>query len=148
MFEEKHIFEYEKGEKYNIICNHARFNSQRMNSVMTNQNTRIVTIMRDPLHQFESTAVYFNFYRFFNMSKKENVLEAFFKLSTKEIRKHVKESNRAGRRMVKNPITFDLGFDAWDERVEEQVRPPLYMKSMLFFHSCVIGVSCGKSQFI
>ena len=125
MFEEKHIFEYKKGEKYNIICNHARFNGQRMNSVMTNQNTRIVTIMRDPLYQFESTAVYFNFYRNFNMSKKENILEAFFKLSTKEIREHVKKSNRAGRRLVKNPITFDLGFDTWDERKEEQVRPPL-----------------------
>ena len=85
MFDEKYIFEHEKGDKYNIICDHARFNKERMLNVMKEGKTKIVTIIRDPLNHFESTAVYFNFERLFGMrkimNKSENILEAFFKLS-------------------------------------------------------------------
>ena len=58
LFHESYVFEHTKNKTYNIICNHAIFHRERMLKIMKSNETKIVTIVRDPLYQFESAAVY------------------------------------------------------------------------------------------
>uniref|UniRef100_A0A7M5V5D7 Uncharacterized protein n=1 Tax=Clytia hemisphaerica TaxID=252671 RepID=A0A7M5V5D7_9CNID len=48
------------GTEPNILCNHARFNKQPMTDLMPN-DTVYVTILRNPISQFESSFSYMTF---------------------------------------------------------------------------------------
>lgn len=114
-FEEKYVFEHKAGMKYNILCNHARFHRDRMLKLMADKDTKIVTIIRDPLYQFESTAVYLNFYALFRINRKLNLLDAFFNKSKADIYARTKRRNTHNVFLVKNPITYDMGYPTWRE---------------------------------
>ena len=114
-FREKYIFEHSHGDKYNILCNHARFHKERMMNIMESKKARIVTIIRDPLYQFESAAVYFDYYDLFKINRKLNLVDAFFNKSRTEICNRTKISNSPVAFLVKNPVTYDLGFPTWKD---------------------------------
>ena len=75
-FTEWTVFEHTGGKKYNIICNHARFNKKRMLKIIKGNDTKIITIIRDPLYQFESMNVYYRFYDLFKLDRKKNYSES------------------------------------------------------------------------
>merc|ERR1712226_640928 len=93
-FRQKYVFEHLPHMKYNMLCNHARFQKERMVDIMASKNTKIVTIIRDPLYQFESTAVYLNFYAMFGINRQANLLDAFFNKSKLEIYNRTKKETR------------------------------------------------------
>ncbi|KAJ7379642.1 galactose-3-O-sulfotransferase 1 [Desmophyllum pertusum] len=51
------------GEPAHVLCNHARYNRPAMDVVM-HGDTKYITILRDPVYQFESTFNYMELYRF------------------------------------------------------------------------------------
>ncbi len=53
--------------EYNILTHHSRFNYQSMSSLMP-KDTVFVTMLRDPLYQFESTFDYFHLNKFWNIT--------------------------------------------------------------------------------
>ena len=112
-FQESYVFEHTKDKTYNIICNHARFHRERMLKVMQSNETKIVTVIRDPLYQFESTAVYLNFASLFKLNRKVNIIDAFFNKSTEEIYNRTLYPNTANIYLTKNPIAYDMGFRTW-----------------------------------
>ena len=114
-FQKKFVFEYSPGKKYNIICNHARFNKRRMLEIMQSDDTKIVTIIRDPLYQFESTSSYLNFRSIFSLNKSLNVLEQFFNKSKEDIYKRTLYRNTKNLFLVKNPVAYDMGKRTWME---------------------------------
>ena len=77
LFNESYIFEHSKYKTYNIICNHAIFHRERMLTIMESNDTKIITIIRDPLYQFESAAVYYGFRSIFKLNREINILDAF-----------------------------------------------------------------------
>ncbi|CAM1306314.1 Uncharacterised protein r2_g1608 [Pycnogonum litorale] len=56
-----------KNRKYNVICQHLVFNEKEIEAVME-PDTLYVSILRDPVTQFESLYHYFNMFQFFNMN--------------------------------------------------------------------------------
>lgn len=114
-FEDKYVLGYKPGIKYNILMNHARFHRDRMLNIMADKDTKIVTIIRDPLYQFESAVVYYKFKTLFDLDNKLNMLDAFFIKSKEDIYARVKERKTDNEVLAKNPITYDMGFSAWNE---------------------------------
>ena len=112
-FQESYVFEHTKNKTYNVICNHARFHREKMLKIMQSNETKIVTIIRDPLYQFESTAVYLNFASLFKLNRKVNIIDAFFNKSTEEIHNRTLYPNTANIYLAKNPIAYDMGFRTW-----------------------------------
>lgn len=114
-FEDKYVLGYKPGMKYNILMNHARFHRDRMLNIMADKDTKIVTIIRDPLYQFESAVVYYKFKTLFDLDNKLNMLDAFFIKSKEDIYARVKERKTDNEVLAKSPITYDMGFSAWNE---------------------------------
>ena len=114
-FQETDLFEHSTGDKYNILCNHAIFNKERMLNIMESKDTKIVTIVRDPLHQFESISKYYYFARLFSLNETANVLDQFFNKSFKDVFE-ISYKNPYNMGLAKNPITFDMGKDTWNQR--------------------------------
>ena len=113
LFHESYVFEHTKNKTYNIICNHAIFHRERMLKIMKSNETKIVTIVRDPLYQFESAAVYYRFHSIFKLNRNINILDAFFNKSENEIYEEVLHQNNEDSFLVKNPVAFDMGFRSW-----------------------------------
>ncbi|XP_066922081.1 uncharacterized protein [Clytia hemisphaerica] len=115
------VFEHKKNQRYNMLANHARYNRKKMLSVMKEpQKTKFVTILRDPLRQLESSAVYFHFERMFKIPK-ENLVDHFLE-KVEEDRNMIWNMTRKPRGnmyLVKNPNAFDLGFPTWLEDEEK-----------------------------
>ena len=97
------------------MCNHAIFHRERMLTIMESNDTKIITIIRDPLYQFESAAVYYGFRSIFKLNREINILDAFFGKSKEEIYKQMLNDSSEERFMVKNPVAFDMGFRAWSD---------------------------------
>ena len=113
VFDESYVFEHTKNKTYNIICNHAIFHRERMLKIMKSNETKIVTIVRDPLYQFESAAVYYRFQSIFKLNHSIDILDAFFNTSKNEIYEEVLHQNNEDSFLVKNPVAFDMGFRSW-----------------------------------
>ena len=113
VFNESYVFEHTKNKTYNIICNHAVFHRERMLKIMESNETKIVTIIRDPLYQFESAAVYYGFHRILKLNRKISILDAFFDKSKDEIYHQIWNHENENKFMVKNPVAFDMGFRTW-----------------------------------
>ena len=117
-FRSTYVFEHEAGRKYNLFANHARFSKQQIQRVMKDPtHTKFVTILREPLHQLESSAVYFKYHRFFNL-REENLIENFLKKTVQDrdgLRNLIRRSRFSVLNLVKNPNAFDLGYRTWVE---------------------------------
>ncbi|PFX24941.1 Galactosylceramide sulfotransferase [Stylophora pistillata] len=101
------------GKPPNILCNHARYNKVPMNWLFPKENSRYITILRDPVMQFESIFNFFHmWYRFYGLQQASFKLEAFLDNSTLYF-DQIKE--KVGRyitlNLIKNPALFDLGLD-------------------------------------
>ena len=110
----RHVFEYSDGVAYNFICNHAKYDKVQMSRVFA-RAPKIITIVRDPLYQFESCAVYFNFKHYYKLPNRTNVIDAFFEKNQTEIHELFKKPKSHNMLLVKNPIAHDLNFDIWNQ---------------------------------
>ena len=110
--------------KPNMLCSHARYNRAVLDRVMPN-DTIYVTILRDPVTQFESTFSYMTFGEMLGISNETDPLEAFFKnpkevlinyLLTQDLR-----INSDRLKLVRNGMFFDLGLESKDFENKEKV---------------------------
>ncbi|XP_065655571.1 galactose-3-O-sulfotransferase 3-like isoform X2 [Hydra vulgaris] len=121
-FDDTFLFKHSNKDKYNIIFNHAVFNKENMIKIMASNNTKIVTIIREPYSQLESTANYFNFRKFYSLRKDLPLLEALFKMSDEDLKRFLHSSDptmgEGAFYLTKNPNSFDMGFDVWNDSSE------------------------------
>ena len=91
------------------MCFHMRFNYEEVKSVLTSNETKYVTIIREPLHHFESS------FKFFH-----NIVPSFQRVSDKtslekwidHASNHVKYSHHSAfSDLEKNSMFFDFGYD-------------------------------------
>ncbi|XP_017163198.1 galactosylceramide sulfotransferase isoform X2 [Poecilia reticulata] len=127
------VKDYRPGECFNILCNHMRFNYQEVSKLLP-PNTLYVTILRDPVHLFESAFHYFQkiiplTWRISGNNKLTEFLnnpEAFYSLEA------------INSFYLKNLLFFDFGFDnnlkANDPRVMKEI---LYLSKL--FHLVLIA---------
>lgn len=98
------------GEPAHVLCNHARYNRPAMDVVM-HGDTKYITILRDPVYQFESTFNYMELYRFFGLTNYSNPMQTFltnphrYLLNLTRTVKSFPESAH----LVRNGMFFDLG---------------------------------------
>ena len=105
------------GRAPNILCNHARYNGAPMNWLFPKETSRYITILREPVQQFESVFNFFNLGSHFNELKKvPSKLEAFLDNTTfyfNQAKGQVKKNLRITLNLLKNPSLFDLGLDTY-----------------------------------
>ena len=103
--------------KPNILCSHARYNRPVLDSVMPN-DTVYVTILRDPVTQFESTFSYMTFGEMLGIANVTDPLKVFFDnprellvnyLLTQDLR-----INSDRLKLIRNGMFFDLGLESKD----------------------------------
>nr|XP_047140929.1 galactose-3-O-sulfotransferase 3-like [Hydra vulgaris] len=122
-FETSFLYKPYFDNKYNMLFNHAVFHKKNMLSIMENNNAKIATIIREPFSQFDSTSDYFNIRKFYKLNNETPVMDAFFENSNEELKKTVLSFNplndtHGAFSLAKNPNSFDLGFDVWNESSE------------------------------
>ena len=112
----------------NILCNHARFNKTSMDELMPN-NTVYVTILRNPIHQFESTFSYMTFDKILGMPSSEDALSEFFKDPEKILVNYVLTQdlriNSDRLKLIRNGMFYDLGLESKDFHNQDKIKEKL-----------------------
>ena len=92
---------------FNMLTNHARFNRKEMDVVVP--HAKYVTIMRDPVSQFESAFGYFDMAQNLELTKKPDPLAAFLQQPEVYFKRdfHMKVQSHNGQ-------IYDLGLDHTD----------------------------------
>ena len=97
----------------NVLANHARFNQKPMNEIFPRSTTNYITILRDPIAQWESSFSYFRFASLLNITGpgvKDSI--GYFLKNPPSIKWTVEKGPRHEvSALLKNPQSFDLGFD-------------------------------------
>ena len=98
------------GETANVLCNHARYHRPALNVVMKN-NTKYITILRNPVDQWESTFNYMEFPSYLNLSNDETPMETFLSNPHGYLRKMASrlKSFPESMNLIRNGMFFDLG---------------------------------------
>lgn len=111
------------GEPASILCNHARYNRPAMDVVM-HVDTKYITILRDPVNQFESTFNYMELYRFFNLTNYTNPMEVFLR-NPREYLLNLRKTSKPfpeSMNLVRNGMFFDLGLSPIIQDNEHRIR--------------------------
>lgn len=117
----------------NILSSHSRYNRDVLEQLMPN-DTIYVTILRDPVTQFESTFSYMGFGKLLGISNDSDPLVAFFEkpkeilvnyLLTQDLRIY---SDRL--KLIRNGMFFDLGLEPKDFENQDRIN-----KSIKALHS-------------
>lgn len=127
-FQTDHVMHHH-GTTPNILCNHARYNRAEMDKLMPN-DTLYITILRDPVRQFESTFSYMTFGEILGIVNESDPLAAFFRnprevllnyLLTQDLR-----INSDRLKLIRNGMFYDLGLESKDfennEKINETIR--------------------------
>ena len=95
----------------NILCNHDRFNKRPMNYLFPKDRSRYITILRDPVAQYESVFNFMHFAKPLGFKDEEDPLGTFLKFppAFQEIKPLMKAT--LALHLVRNPMLFDLGLD-------------------------------------
>ena len=95
----------------NILCNHARFNKKPMNWLFPKDRSRYITILREPVAQYESVFNFMHFAKPLGFKDEADPLGTFLKFPPpfQEIRPLMKRT--LALYLVRNPMLFDLGLD-------------------------------------
>ena len=117
-------FYHLNGTEPNILCNHARFNKQPMVNLMPN-DTVYVTILRNPISQFESSFSYMTFDKILGMKKSEDTLTEFFKDPEKVLVNYVLTQdlriNSDRLKLIQNGMFYDLGLESKDFKNKKEI---------------------------
>ena len=97
----------------NVLANHARFNQKPMNEIFPRSTTKYITILRDPITQWESSFNYFRFASLLNITRPGvNDTMGYFLKNPPSIEWIAEKARyREVLALLKNPQSFDLGFD-------------------------------------
>ena len=90
----------------NILCSHTRFNKKPMNWLFPKETSKYVTILRNPVDNFESV---FNFAQLGKLFGLGNNLHSLDKFLTKGVPFNHSRRN-VMTYLARNPMMFDLGF--------------------------------------
>ena len=91
--------------------------------IIMHNDTKYITILRDPVYQFESTFHYMELYRYFNLANSLNPMEVFLS----KPREHLLKLRRTSRslpdsiHLVRNGMFFDLGLSPALQEDEEGI---------------------------
>lgn len=88
----------------NILCSHARFNKQPMNWLFPKATSKYLTILRNPVDNFESVFNFAHLGKLFGLGDRMDSLEKFL---AKEI--PFNSSRNIMTYLARNPMMFDLG---------------------------------------
>ncbi|XP_070546758.1 galactosylceramide sulfotransferase-like isoform X2 [Ptychodera flava] len=115
IFNERHLFtrqllQYQRPPSnqsihFNIIASHLRYNRPELDKVVP--NATYITIIRNPIHRFESAFGFNNYASKLKLTKSKNPLEEFMKNPDK----YVKRIRGVTRDLLRNGMSFSLGFD-------------------------------------
>lgn len=96
-------------ENYNLMCCHMRFNYQQVKSVLRHNDTKYVSIIREPLHHFQSSFKFFHdIVPSFQRVSQSTSLEQWIDRADY----HVKNSRHSSfSDLEKNSLFFDFGYD-------------------------------------
>jgi len=95
----------------NILCNHARYNRKPMHWLFPKDKAKYITILRNPLNQYESV---FNFMHFANplgFGGEADPLGTFLKYPPSFKDTHPLMKKTLALHLLRNPMLFDLGLD-------------------------------------
>ena len=113
------------GSVPNILANHARYNSKIMHSLMPN-DTLFVTILRDPVTQFESTFSYMTLDKILGMDNSSDPLERFFVDPQSVLVNYVLTQdlriNSDRLKLIRNGMFYDLGLESKDFDNKHRIR--------------------------
>jgi len=103
------------GKRPNIFCNHARWNEEPMTDLM-GKDAIFITILRNPVTQFESTFSYMEFAHLFGIKAERNPMETFLadpkKVMSRISKISSSETFSPYLNLLKNGQFFDLGLDS------------------------------------
>eukprot|EP00794_Sanderia_malayensis_P006339 gene6339-7065_t len=113
------------GSTPNILCNHARYNKKIMNQLMPN-DTLYLTILRDPVTQFESTFSYMTLDKILGMDNSSDPLEKFFIDPQSVLVNYVLTQdlriNSDRLKLIRNGMFYDLGLESRDFDNKNRIR--------------------------
>lgn len=124
-FFQKDSFHPLNGSEPNILSNHARYHQANMRDVMPN-DTIYVTILRNPVDQFESSFSYMTLDKILGMKNSTNPIEEFFKdpdgvlvnyVLTQDLR-----INSDRLKLIRNGMFYDLGLESKDFENETKIK--------------------------
>ena len=121
---EKSFIKDTKGNQPNILCHHARWNKNPMKELMALDSV-FITILRNPVTQFESTFSYMGFAHLFGIETGRDSIEAFITDPNGIMAKFANSSPAENvfpyLNLLKNGQFFDLGLDSIYFHDEEKV---------------------------
>ena len=92
----------------NFLCSHTRYNKKPMNYLFPKATSKYVTILRNPVDQYESVFNYMGLGDIYGFGRDpRKALETF--LSTGVDFKDLFKTNVTTTRLARNPMSFDLG---------------------------------------
>ena len=105
------------GSEPNILCNHARYKRETMKAIMPN-DTIYVTILRNPIAQFESSFSYMTLDKILGMENSAHPIEEFFKDPERVLVNYVLTQdlriNSDRLKLIRNGMFYDLGLESKD----------------------------------
>ena len=117
-----------KGKRPNIFSNHARWNRKSMTELMR-PNAVFITILRNPVSQFESTFSYMEFAQLLRIKDSKNSLATFFvdPINTLAKLSDLSESGSVFSylNLLKNGQFFDLGLEKEQYFTDKKIKEAL-----------------------
>ncbi|XP_066932720.1 galactose-3-O-sulfotransferase 2-like [Clytia hemisphaerica] len=98
----------------NILANHARYSREAMNRVFPRLSTFYVTILRNPVSQFESSFQYFSFAYMLNIQEKPDPMKYFLDNPVSNDAIVSTARKYPSLNLIRNPLFYDLGLDYGD----------------------------------
>ena len=98
----------------NILANHARYSREAMDWVFPRSSTFYVTILRNPVPQFESSFEYFSFAYMLNIQSKRDPLQYFLDHPSTNDEITSLARKYPSLNLIRNPLFYDLGLDYRD----------------------------------
>lgn len=110
----------------NMLTNHARYNREEMDMIMED-NSKYITILRDPVTQFESSFYYFEFDRVLKLNTSANPIDAFLRFPDEHL---YNLTLRLGdlpdtMNLIQSGMFYDLGFDFMDIESDDRIQEVL-----------------------
>lgn len=107
-----------------VLISHMRYNSQILQKLFPKDDTLYLTILRNPVHQWMSIFLYFDFYHRYEINNKEDLINFIESGSVQKLYNLERDKYRTFN-LLQNPTFFDLGYERCElsskSLIEEQI---------------------------
>ena len=104
-----------EGVQPNILCHHGRYDREMLERIMP-RDTVYITILRQPVEQFESAFSYYGFNRLLGIHDKGDSFVHFLEKPEENLVKYVLNENLMDKsermKLIRNGMAFDLGLNS------------------------------------